>query len=61
MKQFFDTFLKGTSLVLLVLAALVSVVAAVSILVSIYNSVSARLREIAIFRALGATRGKSWA
>ena len=33
-------------------------IAAVSILVSIYNSVSARKREIAILRALGATRGK---
>jgi putative ABC transport system permease protein len=40
------------------LSALVTVVAAVSILVSIYNSVSARKREIAILRALGATRGK---
>jgi putative ABC transport system permease protein len=31
-------------------------VAAVSILVSIYNSVSARMGEIAVLRALGATR-----
>ena len=58
MQQFFNTFLKPASLVLLVLAGLVSVVAAVSILVSIYNSVSARQREIAILRALGATRGR---
>ena len=56
MQQFFDTFLKGPTLVLLVVALLVTVVAGVSILVSIYNSVSARLREIAILRALGATR-----
>src|SRR5262249_2830499 len=35
-----------------------TVVAAVGILVSIYNSVSARMREIAILRALGATRGR---
>jgi len=58
MREFFDTFLKGSTLLLLALAALVSVVAAVSILVSIYNSVSARQKEIAILRALGATRGK---
>jgi putative ABC transport system permease protein len=58
MREFFDTFLKGTTYILLAVAALVSVVAAVSILVSIYNSVSARQKEIAILRALGATRGK---
>jgi hypothetical protein len=58
MREFFDTFLRGSTLLLLALAALVSVVAAVSILVSIYNSVSARQKEIAILRALGATRGK---
>jgi hypothetical protein len=58
MREFFDTFLKGSTLLLLALAALVSVVAAISILVSIYNSVSARQKEIAILRALGATRGK---
>ena len=57
MRQFFEQFLSGPTLVLLLIAALVTVVAAVSILVSIYNSVSARLREIAILRALGATRG----
>jgi putative ABC transport system permease protein len=43
-------------LVLLLVACLVTIVAAVGILVSIYNSVSARMREIAILRALGATR-----
>lgn len=58
MREFFDTFLSGTAAMLLAIAALVTVVAAVGILVSIYNSVSARLREIAILRALGATRGK---
>jgi putative ABC transport system permease protein len=56
MRQFFDTFLKGPTLVLLLVALLVTIVAGVGILVSIYNSVSARLREIAILRALGATR-----
>ena len=58
MREFFDTFLKGSAMLLLGLAALVTVVAAVSILVSIYNAVSARQREIAIQRALGATRGR---
>lgn len=58
MREFFDTFLKGSVLLLLGLAALVTVVAAVSILVSIYNAVSARQREIAVMRALGATRGR---
>jgi hypothetical protein len=57
MRQFFDTFLSGSTLVLLLIALLVTIVAAVGILVSIYNSVAGRLREIAILRALGATRG----
>ena len=56
MRQFFDSFLKSPTYVLLVIAVLVTVGAALGILVSIYNSVSARLREIAILRALGATR-----
>jgi putative ABC transport system permease protein len=56
MREFTRTFLRGSSLILLMLAILVSVVAAVSILVSIYNSIAARRREIAILRALGATR-----
>ena len=56
MNEFFNNVFKGGSTVLLLIALLVSVVAAVGILVSIYNSVSARLKEIAILRALGATR-----
>lgn len=56
MREFFDTFLKPTRKLLLIICSLVTVVAAVGILVSIYNSVSARLKEIAILRALGATR-----
>lgn len=56
MAGFFDQFLAGTIEVLTLVAALVMVVAAVSILVSIYNSVTARMKEIAIMRALGATR-----
>ncbi len=56
MREFFNTFLRGSTQLLLVVSLLVTVVAAVSILVSIYNSVSARRKEIAILRALGATR-----
>jgi len=56
MREFFTTFLDSTTQVLLLISLLVTVVAAVSILVSIYNSVAARQREIAIYRALGATR-----
>jgi FtsX-like permease family len=56
MREFFNTFLSSSATILLLIALLVSIVAAVGILVSIYNSVSARNREIAILRALGATR-----
>jgi len=56
MRGFFDTFLAPMQSMLLIICSLVSFVAAVGILVSIYNSVSARLKEIAIIRALGATR-----
>ncbi|MDP9174074.1 MAG: ABC transporter permease [Planctomycetota bacterium] len=56
MRDFFETFLKPMRLLLLLICSLVTIVAAVGILVSIYNSVSARLKEIAILRALGATR-----
>ncbi len=58
MEGFFDTFLPTVSLLLLIISTLVTIVAGVSILVSIYNSVTARNREIAIMRALGATRAR---
>lgn len=58
MRQFFDTFLAGFTQLLLVISILVTVVAAVGILVSIYNAITARKKEIAIMRALGATRGR---
>jgi putative ABC transport system permease protein len=58
MRSFFDTFLSPMKMMLLLICSLVTVVAAVGILVSIYNSVSARTREIAILRALGATRDR---
>jgi putative ABC transport system permease protein len=58
MRSFFETFLSGSAKVLLLISAFVTIVAAASIMTTIYNSVSARLREIAILRALGATRVK---
>ena len=58
METFFDTFMPKIATLMLVISTLVTVVAAVSILVSIYNSVTARNREIAIMRALGATKGR---
>lgn len=58
MRDFFNTFLSGSTKVLLIISAFVTVVAAASIMTTIYNSVSARRREIAILRALGATRGR---
>jgi putative ABC transport system permease protein len=58
MREFFDTFLSSSAKVLLLIALLVTIVAAASIMTTIYNSVSARRREIAILRALGATKGR---
>lgn len=58
MKAFFDTFLAPYGKLLQIVSNLVLVVASVSILVSIYNSVSARKKEIAILRALGATKSR---
>ena len=58
MIKFFDLFLPKVMLLLLIISTLVTIVAGVSILVSIYNSVTARNREIAIMRALGATRAR---
>ena len=43
-------------LVLLVLTILIVVVASISILVSIYNSMNERSHDIAVMRALGASR-----
>jgi putative ABC transport system permease protein len=58
MRQFFDTFLAGSTTILLLISAFVTIVAGASIMTTIYNSVAARLREIAILRALGATRAR---
>jgi putative ABC transport system permease protein len=56
MAEFFDTF-DWIPMILLAVSALVVVMAAVSIFVAIYNSMSERRRPIAIMRALGARRG----
>jgi len=55
--KLFDTFLAPMQMILLVLTILIVAVAGVSILVSIYNSMSQRQHEIAVMRALGASRG----
>ena len=53
----FDTFIAPVQKLLLGLTAMICLVSGISILVSIYNSMSDRRREIAIMRALGAGRG----
>ena len=52
----FDFFVRPIQIALLVLTVLICIVSAVSILVSIYNSMNERRSEIAIMRALGASR-----
>jgi putative ABC transport system permease protein len=51
-----DNFVGPTRLVLMVLTIMIVVVAGISILVSIYNSMSERSHDIAVMRALGASR-----
>jgi len=55
--ELFDGIVGNVQRVLLILAVLVVVVAGIGITVSIYNSMSERRHEIAIMRALGASRG----
>jgi putative ABC transport system permease protein len=52
----FEVFVKPVQVVLLVLTAMICIVSGVSILVSIYNSMADRRHEIAVMRALGASR-----
>lgn len=52
----FEEFVGPVQLALLVVTALICVVSGISILVSIYNSMSDRKHEIAVMRALGAGR-----
>lgn len=56
MRQLLDNLVGNIRLILLVLTVLIIIVAGISILVSIYNSMAERRREIAIMRALGARR-----
>ncbi len=58
MTAFYNTFLETPGILLMIVTAGVTFVAAISILVSIYNSVQARRREVAVLRSLGATRVK---
>ena len=51
-----DKVIGPVRLVLLVLTILIVIVAGISILVSIYNSMSERSHDIAVMRALGASR-----
>lgn len=53
----FSFIVDPIQIALLVLTALICVVSGVSIMVSIYNSMSDRKHEIAVMRALGANRG----
>ena len=52
-----DRIVGPVRIVLLVMSVLIVVVAGVGILVSIYNSMSERSHDIAVMRALGASRG----
>src|SRR5688572_20882717 len=51
-----DSFIGPMRMLLLVLTVLIIIVAGISILVSIYNSMSERSHDIAVMRALGASR-----
>jgi putative ABC transport system permease protein len=55
--QMFDFMVRPVQQVLLLLTVMICVVSGISILVSIYNSMSERRHEIAVMRALGASRG----
>ena len=52
----FEMFVRPAQLLLVVMSVLICIVSGVSILVSIYNSMSERRHEIAVMRALGAER-----
>ena len=57
MQKLLTEFLGPVQTLLLVMTSLIVLVSGIGIFVSIYNSMSARRREIAIMRALGAQRG----
>ncbi len=54
--ELFEGIVGNIELVLLLMAVLIVVVAGLGIMVSIYNSMSERRHEIAVMRALGASR-----
>ncbi len=54
--ELFDGIVGNVQLVLLILVVMVVVVAGLGLLVSIYNSMSERRHDIAVMRALGASR-----
>ena len=54
--QLLELFVRPVQRLLLLLTLLVVLVSAISILVSIYNSMNERTRDIAVMRALGASR-----
>lgn len=56
--ELLDVFVRPVQLLLLAMTAMICLVSAISILVSIYNSMSERRQEIAVIRALGANRGR---
>jgi len=56
-RRLLDYFVSPVQTLLLVLTVLICFMSGVSILVSIYNSMSDRRSEIAVLRALGARRG----
>ncbi len=54
--RLFEVFVNPIQRLLIILTGMICVVSGVSILVSIYNSMSERRHEIAVMRALGASR-----
>jgi len=54
--ELFEGIVGNIQLILLIMAVLIVVVAGLGIMVSIYNSMSDRRHEIAVMRALGASR-----
>ncbi len=56
-ENLFNGIVDPVRIVLLVMTVLIVIVAGVSILVSIYNSMNERSHDIAVMRALGASRG----
>ena len=56
-ERLFKNIVGNIQIVLVIFAVMVIIVAAIGMMVSIYNSMNERRQEIAIMRALGASRG----